>query len=514
MAKNWAVVIGINEYEHLSRPLKYAKRDAELMRDFLCNEAGFEQVYHFSEDSSDKQLRPTRSNLMRLLHVRFEQPFLSAGDNFWFFFSGHGIRRNGCDYLMPADGFPEDIESSNISVNHIMQRLRRCGADNIVLILDACRDEGKSIEGIGNQTAEQARQMGVISLFSCSPNQISYEIEDLQQGSFTCALLEGLGIQGKCATVERLDRYLIHRVPELNRQCGKPMQTPLTIAEPIEKSHLILLPKHATLADVLTLKYDASQAELNKNLDLAEQLLTRVLVASPGDKDAIRSLKRIAIAQIQSAVIPSQPSSENRPQTEKSLEPVPLNPTPIRHLQKLGFFLNRTRVSSYFLKKYIEQDVPLKSECGVDYTKLRDLLATGQWQEADEETAKKMLEVAGRTEKGWLRVEDIDRFPCEDLRTIDQLWVKYSNGLFGFSVQKRIYQSLGGTREYDEEIWEAFGDRVCWRVKSEWLYYKELKVTESAPEGYLPGWRRRGVLGGFAGVRGGVVSTLLSRRDL
>jgi uncharacterized caspase-like protein len=210
MAKNWAVVVGINEYEHLSRPLKYAKRDAELMRDFLCNEAGFEQVYHFSEDSSNKQLRPTRSNLMRLLHVRFEQPFLSAGDNFWFFFSGHGIRRNGCDYLMPADGFPEDIESSNISVNHIMQRLRRCGADNIVLILDACRDEGKSVEGIGNQTAEQARQMGVISLFSCSPNQISYEIEDLQQGSFTCALLEGLGTQGKCATVERLDRYLIH----------------------------------------------------------------------------------------------------------------------------------------------------------------------------------------------------------------------------------------------------------------------------------------------------------------
>lgn len=47
MAQNWAVVIGINQYEHLQRPLKYATRDAELMRDFLCNEAGFDKVYHF-----------------------------------------------------------------------------------------------------------------------------------------------------------------------------------------------------------------------------------------------------------------------------------------------------------------------------------------------------------------------------------------------------------------------------------------------------------------------------------
>jgi hypothetical protein len=88
----------------------------------------------------------------------------------------------------------------------------------------------------------------------------------------------------------------------------------------------------------------------------------------------------------------------------------------------------------------------LISAKGVDYRQLDRLLASGQWKEADEETKNKMLEAAGRTEERWLRSEDIDRFPCEDLRTIDQLWVKYSNGRFGFSVQKRIYESLGGSR--------------------------------------------------------------------
>jgi len=54
-----------------------------------------------------------------------------------------------------------------------------------------------------------------------------------------------------------------------------------------------------------------------------------------------------------------------------------------------------------------------------------------------------MLKGAGREEKGWLNIKDIEKFPCEDLRTIDQLWVEYSNGSFGFSVQKRIYRSVG-----------------------------------------------------------------------
>jgi hypothetical protein len=84
-----------------------------------------------------------------------------------------------------------------------------------------------------------------------------------------------------------------------------------------------------------------------------------------------------------------------------------------------------------------------------------------------------MLKVAGREYAGWLDTESIKKFPCEDLRTIDQLWVEYSNGRFGFSVQKRIYQSLGGTREYNWEVCAKFGDKVGWRKKAEWLYYYE-----------------------------------------
>ena len=126
------------------------------------------------------------------------------------------------------------------------------------------------------------------------------------------------------------------------------------------------------------------------------------------------------------------------------------------------------------------------------YQRLEALLKGGKWREANEETGKVMCQVAGREEEGWLNTENIDNFPCEDLRAIDQLWVKYSKGRFGFSVQKRIYQSLGGTREYDGEIWKKFGDRVGWRRKGDWLDYKDLTFTSKAPQGHLPlgggGW--------------------------
>ncbi|MEH2166846.1 MAG: SUMF1/EgtB/PvdO family nonheme iron enzyme [Nostoc sp.] len=330
MAKNWAIAIGINQYDYL-QPLNYAKRDAQLMQEFLGNEAGFERIFFFSDDSPDvagKSTRPTRTNLRRVLRELFDNPFMGAGDNFWFFFSGHGIRYADRDYLMPCDGDPEDIENTAIAINFVSERLRRCGSDNVVLILDACRNEGKKTgEGIGRQTAQEARQQGVISIFSCIPQEYSYEIDALQQGAFTRALLEGLGIQGKCATVERLDQYLKFRVPELVRQYKNTRQTPYLIAEPVNKSHLILVPRYATLTDIATLKNDAYQAEVNRNLDLAEQLWIRVLAAASGqDMDAVRGLQRIERLRNSSAIpdLPQQIIS----QASKSVTNIPISQPP------------------------------------------------------------------------------------------------------------------------------------------------------------------------------------------
>ncbi|BAZ25523.1 hypothetical protein NIES4073_64280 [Kalymmatonema gypsitolerans NIES-4073] len=318
MAKNWAIAIGINNYFNL-QPLNYAKRDAETMRDWCQKEAGFDRVFLFTEDSPEIPASPspiptelTYGNLRRFLRVNFEKPLLHSGDNLWFFFAGHGCREADQDYLMLIDTDPGDVEHTAIPVDFITQKLRRSGADNVVLFLDACRDQGdKGGLGIG------AEHQGVVTFYSCSPNEKAYEIEALEQGSFTHCLLEALRIQGEgnCATVERLYQHLRYQVPQLNTRYKKPRQTPYTIAEPATKLHLILLPKQATLTDVTTLKNDAYKAEAENNLELAEQFWIRVLVVSPGDQQAIRAIKRIAQRLLHS---PAPPTSE--PVTNPSLD--------------------------------------------------------------------------------------------------------------------------------------------------------------------------------------------------
>ncbi|NJK65360.1 MAG: protein kinase [Microcoleus sp. CSU_2_2] len=134
--------------------------------------------------------------------------------------------------------------------------------------------------------------------------------------------------------------------------------------------------------------------------------------------------------------------------------------------------------------------VQLKSARGVDYTRLRDLLVAGEWKEADLETRNVMLKAARREQEGDLDMDSIESFPCDDLRTIDQLWHKYSYGHFSFSVQKKIWLSVGGKVDHKTEC--KLGDRVGWRKgkgkEGIWLKYSDLTFNKTAPRGHLPCW--------------------------
>ena len=120
------------------------------------------------------------------------------------------------------------------------------------------------------------------------------------------------------------------------------------------------------------------------------------------------------------------------------------------------------------------------------YEQLEEYLKKGEWKKADYETYLVMLQVVGKEKGNYLDEEDIKNFPCDDLRTINNLWLKYSNGHFGFSVQKEIWLEEGGQPGvYDRVIFEKFGDRVRWRKKNKWKF-EEIEYDLSAPRGHLP----------------------------
>ncbi|MEM9809546.1 MAG: GUN4 domain-containing protein, partial [Cyanobacteria bacterium P01_D01_bin.56] len=92
--------------------------------------------------------------------------------------------------------------------------------------------------------------------------------------------------------------------------------------------------------------------------------------------------------------------------------------------------------------------------------------------------------------EGWINADAIKQLPCEDLRTLDRLWVAASVGTFGFSVQKKIWLELGLTNLDVEDVdLDKFGDAVGWGLRGRQIYYRKSPFDlNTAPNGYFPRW--------------------------
>jgi hypothetical protein len=131
----------------------------------------------------------------------------------------------------------------------------------------------------------------------------------------------------------------------------------------------------------------------------------------------------------------------------------------------------------------------LNSEKGIDYCHLQTLLQAGNWKEADQETTKQMLAAMGKL--SWWDVSNTDllNFPCADLLTMDMLWVHYSQGHFGFSVQQQIYCDCKATLDSQYPIdraWEVYYEKIGWQVAGEYICHEDVSFKISAPKGHLP----------------------------
>ncbi|XP_039010748.1 tetrapyrrole-binding protein, chloroplastic-like [Hibiscus syriacus] len=122
---------------------------------------------------------------------------------------------------------------------------------------------------------------------------------------------------------------------------------------------------------------------------------------------------------------------------------------------------------------------------------LQHLLSTQNFRQADEETRRLLILLAGEQsqKRGYVFFSEVQYIPETDLKAIDELWRKYSNNKFGYSVQKNIWKKvnkdftklflkLGWMKKLDTEIeqynYRAFPDEFTWELNDE------------TPEGHLP----------------------------
>lgn len=112
---------------------------------------------------------------------------------------------------------------------------------------------------------------------------------------------------------------------------------------------------------------------------------------------------------------------------------------------------------------------------------LQSLLIAKNWQAADIETRRIMLEITGADKRDNLLLTqtDIEQFPCSDLIDIDRLWIQYSQRRFGFSVINSIYQQV-------QKNYSQLAQKVGWENGDRWLNYEDLIFDIAAPVGHLP----------------------------
>ena len=122
------------------------------------------------------------------------------------------------------------------------------------------------------------------------------------------------------------------------------------------------------------------------------------------------------------------------------------------------------------------------SACDIDYTQLQRALLSEHFEEADRLTSCALRQLAGdrAVQRGYVYFSEVPPMEALDLTTIDRLWVAYSQGRFGFTVQARLLNALDGRYE---RLWP----RIGWKTDGVWTRYPgSFQWSMDAPEGHMP----------------------------
>jgi tetratricopeptide (TPR) repeat protein len=260
-AKRWALVIGVDKYiDPQISPLKGSDNDARQIADALVRFAGFpqDQVILLSTNQPIER-QPTRVNILRRLSnlsttVPKDGMLLVS-------FAGHGMERAGQAFLLPADAQISDqisfLEETAISMNRVKSWIKETGVSQVLLLLDACRNDpggradapnpmSNAYVNAFNFDVRNKEVQAFATMYATGIGQRAYEYTEKKQGYFSWAVVEGL--KGGAAndkgevTLSQLVKYVQDTVPKrLAVDLGSTkQQKPFAVIEGYRADELVL----------------------------------------------------------------------------------------------------------------------------------------------------------------------------------------------------------------------------------------------------------------------------------
>ena len=260
-SKRYALIIGVDQYADTQiTTLGGASNDAKTLATALIQYSGFlsEQVTLLASDQPAER-QPTRGNILRRLSNM--AAVVPADGLLLLSFAGHGIERGGQAFLLPSDSQVSNdvelLEQTAINVTQIKDRIRKIGVKQVLMILDACRNDPVGRANADNPlTAAYTRGFNFdlrnrevqafATLYATEVGHRAYEYKEKKQGYFTWVLVEAL--KGAAAndkgevTLANLVKYLQERVPRRVLQDLGPGkdQKPFAVVEGYRADDLVI----------------------------------------------------------------------------------------------------------------------------------------------------------------------------------------------------------------------------------------------------------------------------------
>lgn len=285
-SKCYALVIGVDNYADTQiTTLGGASNDARALANALINYAGFppDQVILLASDQPAER-QPTRGNILRRLS---NLAALAPKDGMLLFsFAGHGIERDGRAFLLPSDAQVSNdvtlLEQTAVNVSNIKEWVRKTGVGQVLLLLDACRNDPAGRADAPNPLTETYTRgfnfdvrnrevQAFATIYATEVGARAYEYKEKHQGYFTYMLVEGL--KGAAAnskgevTLASLVAYLQERVPRqvlIDLGAGKE-QRPFAVIEGYKANELIVAVKPGTQTPAEYFKPDPNAVKLIAN---------------------------------------------------------------------------------------------------------------------------------------------------------------------------------------------------------------------------------------------------------
>jgi len=135
-----------------------------------------------------------------------------------------------------------------------------------------------------------------------------------------------------------------------------------------------------------------------------------------------------------------------------------------------------------FRARYPDGWLAVSSAAGLDFSPLQAALANQSFEEADRLTSSMLRQLAGPSaeQRGYVYYSEVPGMSGLDLQGLDRLWLVYSQGRFGFTVQARLLKACQGR-------WDLLWPKLGWKNGGLWTRYPgSFQWDLAAPEGHMP----------------------------